>query len=908
MSAGMHTDCACCGGLADRTPVEIVNRPGLPAISYRAGAYPQFRASLLAGLSRDGRPALRALTTRETDDFSIALLDAWAVAADVITFYTERIANEHYLATATERGSIAGQAALLGYRLKPGVATSAWLAITAEATPGGPDGSPIPAGTRVQTIPGPGELPQSFETAAPIVAFPAWNRPELRMLRARNADDRLDVITLAGVETGLRPGGEILLVSADWAERPDGWSLAHVQHVDLISDTTRVEAILDRTVRPKDGVEFQVFALRQRSAPFGANSIDPNLLPKETRDQLNAIGKFAPPDPKPPKEEKPRVFEWAFAEWSKQATDSRRTVTLSAAFPGVEPSGFAVLANPAAGKALCEVRDASVTSYSAYGMSGQVTQLTVGLATTTFGDISAFGGANTRSTVVSFASDLLEFASVPITDALWGVKIPLDRPMAGLVEPHDVLVRGRRPRVHALEIGDHEADASLAEELLTVISIEPLSGDPSSKRCVLRKDSGEDFTVTMPIEELSFVAPRADDPVVGEVVTVEASESTALIDELVLVEPLRNVYSRDARIEIFGNVAAATHGETAPREVLGSGDGARAFQRFTLRKAPLTHAPSDDPGGSATSLDVRVNDIRWHEVPTLFGHGPRDRVYTTASDDSGTVTITFGDGVTGARLPTGYDNVIAHYRTGIGRAGDARAEQIALPVARPLGLKSAMNPLPSSGGQDAQTGADARGNAPRSVLTLGRVVSLQDYADYAADYAGIAKATVSWTWDTRRRGVHVTIASADGQPVDSDSDLLDDVRRALLVVSDPRVALEVKDFRPRPFTVGAHLRVNPDHDAERVREAVIDVLVRRYAFDRRSFGEGVSRSELAQAMHAVEGVEGVHIDRLHKSDDLSASLSEFLSADAPTPGGSPTALGAEILTLVREDALLEVDW
>lgn len=500
MSTGMHTDCACCGGLADRTPVEIVNRPGLPAISYRAGAYPQFRASLLAGLSRDGRPALRALTTRETDDFSIALLDAWAVAADVITFYTERIANEHYLGTATERGSIAGQAALLGYRLKPGVATSAWLAITAEATPGGPDGSPIPAGTRVQTIPGPGELPQSFETAAPIVAFPAWNRPELRMLRARNAEDRLDVITLAGVETGLRPGDEISLVSADWAERPDGWSLAHVQQVDLISDTTRVEAILDRTVRPKAGVEFQVFALRQRSAPFGANAIDPNLLAKETRDQLNAIGKLALPDPRPPKEEKPRVFEWAFAEWSKQATDSRRTVTLSVAFPGVEPSGFAVLANPAAGKALCEVRDASATSFSAYGMSGQVTQLTVGSATTTSGDISAFGGANTRSTVVSFASDLLEFASVPITDALWGVKIPLDRPMAGLFEPHDVLVRGTRPRVRALEIGDHEADASLAEELLTVISIEPLSGDPSSKRCVLRMDSGEDLTVTMPIE------------------------------------------------------------------------------------------------------------------------------------------------------------------------------------------------------------------------------------------------------------------------------------------------------------------------------------------------------------------------------------------------------------------------
>lgn len=210
MSTGAHRDCACCGGLADRTPVEIVNRPGLPAIEYRAGAYAQFRASMLAGLSRADRTALKGLTTRETDDFSIALLDAWAVAADVITFYTERIANEHYLGTATERGSIAGQAALLGYRLKPGVAASAWLAVTAEATPGGPEGSAIPAGTRVQTIPDPGDLPQSFETAAPIVAYPAWNRLELRMFEPRTTANGGKAIVLAGVETGLRPGDEIL--------------------------------------------------------------------------------------------------------------------------------------------------------------------------------------------------------------------------------------------------------------------------------------------------------------------------------------------------------------------------------------------------------------------------------------------------------------------------------------------------------------------------------------------------------------------------------------------------------------------------------------------------------------------------------------------------------------------------
>src|SRR5690349_20586566 len=94
-------DCGCCEGLTRETPVAIVNRPGLDAIAYRIGIHSQFLASMLAGLSTSQLPALRDLHTREGDDLSIALLDAWAMVADILTFYQERIANESYLRTAT---------------------------------------------------------------------------------------------------------------------------------------------------------------------------------------------------------------------------------------------------------------------------------------------------------------------------------------------------------------------------------------------------------------------------------------------------------------------------------------------------------------------------------------------------------------------------------------------------------------------------------------------------------------------------------------------------------------------------------------------------------------------------------------------------------------------------------------
>ena len=54
------------------------------------------------------RYPLSRLATRSTGDPAIAILDAWALVADVLTFYQERIANEGYLRTATERRSILG--------------------------------------------------------------------------------------------------------------------------------------------------------------------------------------------------------------------------------------------------------------------------------------------------------------------------------------------------------------------------------------------------------------------------------------------------------------------------------------------------------------------------------------------------------------------------------------------------------------------------------------------------------------------------------------------------------------------------------------------------------------------------------------------------------------------------------
>ena len=169
--------CGCCEGITEETPQAIQNRDGLSTIEYRIGDYAQFRGSLQALLSRKEYSPLGDLRTRAETDFTIGLLDAYACSADVLTFYQERIANESYLRTAVERVSLQEMGKLIGYRLRPGVAAETWLAFSLEVPPKPPANLPpepgnfvtgVPAtvkldtGLKVQSVPGPGEKPQTF--------------------------------------------------------------------------------------------------------------------------------------------------------------------------------------------------------------------------------------------------------------------------------------------------------------------------------------------------------------------------------------------------------------------------------------------------------------------------------------------------------------------------------------------------------------------------------------------------------------------------------------------------------------------------------------------------------------------------------------------------------------------------
>jgi hypothetical protein len=895
-------DCGCCAGISPETPVKIDNRPGLSAIAYRIGTQPQFRETLLARLSAKEFPALRALTTRDNTDFSIAFLDAVATVADVLAFYQERIANENYLRTATDRYSVLQLARLIGYELRPGVAASAFLAFTLEEAPGAfgqglgitpavlagvaaPPPAPvitIDIGTKVQSVPGPGEQAQTFETVEAIEAHPSWSAIRPRSTWPQSLSVNSAFLILQGTANNLKRGDMILI--------RDGSNSAVKRIVTVTTDddagTTRVDftstppalppyqrpnglqqgsatdfapgtpldetavrtilskrwdqpiltAIADTEKWPHDQLEANineqaarqtlppgagVFVFRQKAAVFGHNAPLYDSLPAVLRKGEKYTGGSPSPiviDPAFPND-----WEGKTLEDDSSSKGPQRSIFLDNTYPGIVTGSWIALLQPSGGIAIYSVNDNQETSRSDYTLNAKISKLSVN-APNPFD-----AGFTIRNTTVLAQSEPLTLAPLPIGDQVATDPLTLDGAYLGLKPGKNVILTGERGDLKGVTV--------------------------SEKRAIGQAILENGYTV------------------------------------LVFDTPLTYTYLRDT-VAINANVALATHGESV-QELLGGGDSSQPFQKFTLKQPRLTYIPAATDTGAASTLQVRVNELLWKEVPTLYGHGSEERIYITRQEDGGNTNVIFGDGATGSRPPTGVDNIRANYRRGIGLAGLVKADQLTQLANRPLGLKGVTNPLPATGAEDPENLDQARRNAPLQVLTLGRIASLQDYEDFARAFAGIGKALATWTWNGEVRGVFLTLAGANGAAVESSDPLYTNLVNAIAAAGDPTVPVTIQSYTPRLFRISAGVKVDPAYIKKDVLANVEKVLRDAFSFDARDFGQPVALSEVVEVMQKVDGVVAVNVTALARTD---GPVGPLLGADAPRPG-TANAAPAELLTL-----------
>ena len=794
--------CHCCEDESEQP--ELYSPPGQSALSYRIGVHSSFLRRMLARLGSEtipdgdhaGQRPLRDLTTRNPDDFAIALLDAWASVGDILTFYQERLANEGFLRTATERRSVLELARAIGYELKPGVAAETYLAFTVDTTGFTPESILVPVGTQVQSIPqAQGELPQTFETPEEITAHAVWNelRPALTTSPGLESTDQ--TIYLEGTTTNLRPGDMLLLVLGTSTK------VIRVTAVTPDNQSVRTAVTLEQSAGLTGAVG--VYALREKASIFGHNAPLYNSLSDSPQS--------------------------AFANWD-------------------EGEGWDIWHDST-------VKDEKGKYYTETGGADIFLDRPIsGLKVDDYIVLRQKGG----------------FLKI-LTDAVYQINEIVERSMAGFALSGSLTgLMLRKLDGNSLFNEDKDSDwkvrkvtAYCRSDPLTLARTPLLTPIPAGATQVILAGADLGLSAGQWLA-ISGQTPGDKPQAVAElrqitVIQIEQGTDTTLIT---LGAALNHDYDRETMI-INANVVAASHGESVKNEILGGGDGTQANQRFTLRKPPLTHVSAETASGRRSTLTVRVDGVAWSEVPSLYGQPPEARVFIVRIDNEARPTLIFGDGKSGARLPTGQENVAASYRSGTGLAGEVAAGTLTLLMTRPYGVTGVSNPLAADGAEDPEKLADARENAPLAVLTLDRIVSLRDFEDFARAFAGIGKALATAAWSGEQEVVYLTVADMTGDNLDPASKTYTNLKAAIEKNRDPWLPVALYPFESLTFTLSARLLIDPAYVWEDVLTAAGSALIETFSFAQRNFARPVTAAEIMALLQAMAGVMAVDIDELY---------------------------------------------
>ena len=872
--------CGCYTRVKKRTPVNLFNSPGLSSLKYRIGTHSQFKADMVELISR--KSALKNLSTRENDDLGIALLDVWATIADVLTFYQERIVNEGYLRTATERRSVLELARTVGYELKSGVAASVPLVFTVESFSSSPLRSRVDEGTKVMSVPGQDEKLQIFETVETIEAKAALNDLRPLQFTPQIIDIGCTELYLKGVTTHLVPGDAILLVGQERVGNPESdiaaervsnvasehWDFRFLDTVTVhptknYTIVTWLEPLGCKTTWQKGGrsddvpslpakENLRVFVFRQRASFFGYNAPNWKLM-------HDSIKKIYDDNDKSNGD----TYQGGLPEWpgfrdifSCSSDADNAIVCLDSVYTKVLPGSWIVFVGQRKKRQkktvyyveLCRVKKVETGACSDFMLNAKTTKLELDM---TGKEAKKYlSGFLRRDTVIFCVSDPLD---------LFCVSDPLD--------PNGVVGVPVKPSTKDVSGDVIELDRQVSEFQV-------------GQKVIIQGKEKVNGVVGGVVSEIVSITKVSD------------SDPT----EITLDRKLSHVYDL-ASVHIYGNVAFATHGETV-RETLGSGDSLAVNQQFRLKKTPLTFVSANTTSGAKSTLKVFVNTVQWREMSTLYGLGSQSFDYFVRVEDNGDTLVNFGDGITGARLPSGVENVTAVYRSGIGLQGAVAANKLTLLTKKPFGVKSVTNPIAASGAASPERMDDAKLNAPSVVLTLDRIVSLKDYESFARKFLGIAKASaqtklVHKTEEDedkeadvgevgKRVGVGVAecivqliVAPEDAQVLDEGSMLYQNLCVAVDGVRAYGQKVRIESFNPLYFDVVVYgLCVDSNHQLDEVKANVRVALVNAFSFEKRSFKQAVTRDEVLSIIQAVEGVIYVH--------DVTAKLSGASTTDDET--------------------------
>jgi hypothetical protein len=312
--------------------------------------------------------------------------------------------------------------------------------------------------------------------------------------------------------------------------------------------------------------------------------------------------------------------------------------------------------------------------------------------------------------------------------------------------------------------------------------------------------------------------------------------------------------------------ATAVQGVTVSSELIGVSNG-QVNQTFQLADSPVISG----------SISLLVGSINYSEVQYLIDFNGYDPVFSTYTNASGTTFIVFGDNISG-RVPPNNAQIYATYRVGGGAEGNVAANTIKYVITNVASGLSVLNQFVSSsddgsasGGADPESTDSIRINAPLSVRSLNRAVSLADYSSLVVQVSGVAKAiAIADVYSS----VTVFFAPYGDKGVQVDgvtpstvfNNLKANVQEYLV---DKIPANTTVTFQPPsyvPVLIDAAVTCLPQYKQSLVEADVNSIISELLAFDNVAFSDRITLQDVLAAIASVQGVAYAQVTRLVRED------------------------------------------
>ncbi len=829
----------------DKTPVfpeDIFNRPGLAPLNYRIGSYSRMREHMLDLLNKS--PQLARWTHRGADDPGIAILEGAAIVGDILTFYQNLYANEAFLRTAQWRESVAELVQLLGYRLAPGVGGQATFALKIK----GDNSVVVPRGFGIKAKLENQDEDSVFETIKEINAHPHLSEFNLftppdpalsissgtNQLELRAVDGNSDLSTLSEFE--ISKGDRIMLVP-DAAMFDDNHVNYATQDKAEILIVAEVETILNRIIISFEGKltvnrgnSVTAYVIDRTFRHFGHNAAS-KLNTFDGTDLL--------------------VEDTEFNRWingTDTGNDYYSTLVMKDMPLSQEIDDLAL-----GGLMICQGL-AELDDYSVYPAvhSDDVSFTVVKEISAIKADTLKWSGLEGSTSVVTLKTRLMT------NDDFFSEKMDIKQALF-----HEVM--GPELRLGALTdwtdgpfsdgdlqfFGNYDEVKKLAERDLLLVDT--------------HNEMVQSVSVDTTLDDLA-----------AELTANAFDEKNKWMWHVALDrEPqfLREAFSqKDPAIIVYGNPVDTNQGQTEKEAVIGSGDNRKAFQTFVIPKTPLTYLldESQTPA-QVPELAVYVESVLWQKVDNFFNSAADDQVYVVREDKDGNSFVQFGDGKTGLRLPSGKNNVVAVYRTGIGAAGSLEAEAKPKALGKLKELEDVFMPVPAVGGGEAEGEDVARSAAPGKLQSLDRLVGLADFEAEVLALPGVIKARADWAAPNGVPQVQIIVLTETGTTA-----AVDKVRDTMLTYNRCRGAARFPITVLQGLLQYIYLNMRVGYEASRremdMKDAVKAALglvgeegngiendKGLFSLKSRRFGQGAHLSQVLAAVQQVDGVTWVAI-------------------------------------------------